>query len=761
MDMKRVQVASNRYRFEVSDSDWERVPTSRLVWMAELLILIRRFEETLIDLKGKDLVHGPVHSSIGQEGVAVGAALALRKTDKIAGTHRAHHQYLAKALCAVGGADFDPFAGGLTQEMRESVRVLLSEIMGLRHGCCAGRGGSMHLYNPDVGVVGTDAIVGGGIPMATGVAWADRQKGNEDVTVCFFGDGAVYQGTLHESANLAALWGAPIVYFIENNKYAVGTNVRQSCSAHELVDIASAYNVHGLQVDGMDPLAVMMGLQETVRLREQGWLPAFIEADTYRFFHHAGGIPGSAYGYRSKEEEQAQRERDPVLRVPERLRRMGLLTEKQEQSLRDDVETCLSAAVSACTVKRGETLVVNETLWPDPADLLTGLPACGATTSKVTLSVAEVSSAQEPMTTGRARIAAKTPAVAVGSGNHEVYVEAEDLSCDTEVTYVESISAVTGRWLERDSCVVVMGEEVENLGGGAYGATKGLAPRFPGRVVNTPISEAGFSGLAGGAAMNGLHPIVEIMFSSFALVAGDQLFNQIGQLSHIYGGRAEIPLVVRTRVAIGLGYGAQHSLDPAALFSLFPGWRVIAPATAFDYIGLFNSAMVQTTPTLIIEHQELYGRKFSIPSDNLEFRVELGKAKTVRRGRDATVLAYSSSVALALAACTELQREGIEAEVLDLRTLDEDGIDYESIGESLKKTGALVLVEQAPACNSIGPRIASECMRRFFDWFDGPPVFVAAPSIPVPVSKRLEEFCIPTVDEAVRMIRAAALRTMP
>lgn len=721
MNIKRVESDSNRFRFEISDSDWEQVPASRLTWMAELLILIRRFEETLIDLKDQDLVHGPVHSSIGQEGVAVGAALALHKSDKIAGTHRAHHQYLAKTLSAIGGEDFDPLSGGLTSEMREAVRVLLSEIMGLRDGCCGGRGGSMHLYNPAVGVAGTDAIVGGGIPMATGAAWADRQRGNKDVMVAFFGDGAVYQGTVHESANLAALWKAPIIYFIENNRYAVGTNVHQSCSANELADIAVAYGMNGLQVDGMDPLSVMLAIKEIIRSREDGWLPAFVEADTYRFFHHAGGIAGSAYGYRSKEEEQSGRARDPILQVPERLRRMGILTEEQEQSLRNDVEECVASAVSACTLQHGETLVVNEALWPDPAELRTGLPDEGRK----------------------------------GADHH---VEAEEMACNTESTYVGSIAAVTGRWLERDPDVVVMGEEVANLGGGAYGATKGLSDRFPGRVINTPISEAGFSGLACGAAMNGMHPIIEIMFSSFALVAADQLFNQVSQLAHIYGGHAEVPLVVRTRVAIGLGYGAQHSLDPAALFSLFPGWRVVAPSNAFDYIGLFNSAMEQTTPTLIVEHQELYGQKFLVPDGNLDFRVELGKAKVVREGTDVTVVAYSSSVSQSLAACAQLQSDGIEAEVIDLRTLHPDGIDYDCIGASLKKTGMLVVVEQAPACNSIGPRIASECMRRFFDWFDGPAAFVAAPSVPIPVSKRLEQFCIPTVDDAAQTIRAAALR---
>lgn len=721
MKLARIDSPTTLHRLAVDDSDWNDEPPARLLWMAQLLLLIRRFEETLLELKGRNLVHGPVHSSIGQEAVAVGAALALRSSDTIVGTHRAHHQYLAKVLNAMAPADFTPLAGGLTTGMQEAVRALLGEIMGLRDGCCGGRGGSMHLFNPEAGVMGTNAIVGGGIPMATGVAWANRMTGRDGVTVCFFGDGAVYQGTLHESANLAALWKTPIIYFIENNQFAVATRRADACSAKELADVAQAYGMRSLQVDGMDPLAVMRAVREVVRLRTQGWLPCFVEADTYRFLHHAGGNPGSAYGYRSKEEERRRHDRDPLLRVLDRLRRMGILDDGTDRILKKQAEECISRAVDSCTEKQGNSVSIRERLWPRKEDLALGL---------------------------------RSDADYHGAS----YVEAEDLECRRKLTYVEAIAAVTGRWLEKDSRVVVLGEEVANLGGGAYGATKGLHARFPGRLINTPISEAGFSGLACGAAMNGLRPIVEIMFSSFALVAADQLFNQIGQLGYIYGGRSPIALVARMRVAIGLGYGAQHSLDPAALFSLFPGWRIFAPATAFDYIGLFNAAMLEQAPTLIIEHHELYGCSFTVPDGAPDHLVRPARAKIVRRGDDCTVLAYSATVSQCLQAAEQLARDGIDAEVIDLRTLDDAGVDYRTIGESLEKTGALAVVEQAPACNSIGPKISAECLRRFFDSFDCPPALVAAPNVPIPVSRELERACIPTTADIVRSVSAAARR---
>jgi 2-oxoisovalerate dehydrogenase E1 component len=713
--------APDSHRLTVDDADLLREPVVHLRWMAQVLLLIRAFEEKLLELKAQNLVNGPVHTSIGQEAVAVGVARALRRTDKVAGTHRAHHQYLAKAFSSLVAEGSDPL-DGLPGEAGEAVRVLLSEVMGLRDGCCGGRGGSMHLCNPAFGVAGTNAIVGGGIPMATGAAWADLRSERDKLTVCFFGDGALYQGTLHEAANLAALWKIPIIYFIENNCYAVGTSRRESCSAPELDDVAAAYGMPSLQVDGMDPLAVSAAVSHA---RDTRQLPCFIEAATWRHFHHAGGTPGSAYGYRSKEEEAAWLARDPVAVFPARLRKIGALDENGEQRLRAQAAECVSRAAAACTESKGGILIVSERCWPDPSTLEDGLRNDAALRSLP-----------------RSR-----------------FGEAADTRCPRTVTYVDAIAEVTGRWLEQDPRVVVLGEEVANFGGGAYGATKGLPARFPGRVINTPISEAGFTGLACGAAMNGMRPVVEIMFSSFALVAADQLFNQAGQLGHIYGGNVSVPLVARTRVAIGLGYGAQHSMDPAGLFTLFPGWRVVAPSTAFDYIGLFNAAMLSDSPTIIIEHQELYGRNFPVPDGAPDHLLMPGTASVVRTGKHVTIVGYSITVSQALEAARELEAEGIDAEVIDLRTLDAAGIDYGTLGESVAKTGTLVFAEQAPACSSIGPRIAAECVRRFFGSFDGPPSFVAAPSVPMPVSRRLELACIPSVADIVAAARGAARRT--
>ncbi len=260
--------------------------------------------------------------------------------------------------------------------------------------------------------------------------------------------------------------------------------------------------------------------------------------------------------------------------------------------------------------------------------------------------------------------------------------------------------------------------------------------------------------------MNGMHPVVELMFSSFGLVAADQLFNQIGQLGHIYGGHVSVPLVCRTRVAAGLGYGAQHSMDPVALFSLFPGWRIVVPTTPFDYIGLFNAAMKMKSPTLIVEHHSYYGEKGLVPEGPPDHVVAIGKAVVRHEGGEVTVLSYGGALRLALQAALQLEQEGISAEVIDLRTLDDASLDYETVGESFRKTGALVTVEEAQRCNSIGPKLIRECEMRWFDSLDGPSACVHALDIPLPVSSKLEQACLPTLEETVKTLRAAANREL-
>ena len=260
--------------------------------------------------------------------------------------------------------------------------------------------------------------------------------------------------------------------------------------------------------------------------------------------------------------------------------------------------------------------------------------------------------------------------------------------------------------------------------------------------------------------MSGMRPIAEIMFPDFALVAADQLFNQIGKLRHMYGNSTDMPVVIRTRIAIGCGYGGQHSMDPVGIFSLFSGWTVVAPSNAYDYIGLFNSAMESKNPILIVEHHELYPVESDVPENNLDYFVPFGKAKVIREGSDVTVLSYSKMTGECQKAAKNLEQQGVSVELIDLRTISPADIDYETIGQSFKKTNILVIVEQAPKGLSIGSKIAEQCQLEFFDYLDGPIITISGLDIPNPVSKRLEQSAVPSLDEIQQTIFKAAKRQL-
>jgi 2-oxoisovalerate dehydrogenase E1 component len=707
-------------RVPTPDTDYGKYDRGSLVNMVFQIFLIREFEKKLLALQAADCVHGPIHTSIGQEACAAGAMAALEITDKIFSTHRAHHHYLVKAL---NFYSFDPLVE-VPQAVVKEITCLLGEVMGLSIGCCGGRGGSMHLRNERIGVTGTDALVAGGIPLATGAAYALKYKGETGIIVSFLGDGAVNQGAFHEALNLAGLWKLPVIYFLENNAYAVATAAQASTATGDLAVKAAAYGIRGRIVDGMDPVGVMEAVREAKGYAREGKGPTLIEAKCYRFLHHAGPLEGSSFGYRPKEEENSWAAKDPYGVFPQKLLAQKILTQDQIDRLKQKAVQAINEAENFCTVRKDEKISVRDDLWPDPASLMVGLRSDGAEYAGIK------------------------------------YSEPENFSEFEEMTYVQAIAAVTERHLAKDPTVLTFGEEVANFGGGPYGATKGLPDKFPGRVFNTPISECGFVGLGGGMAMSGLKPVVEIMFPDFALVAADQLFNQVGKLRHIYGNTTDMPLVVRTRVAIGCGYGGQHSMDPAGLFALFSGWRMVAPSNAFDYVGLFNSAMRSRDPVLIVEHHSLYGQKFPLPKANLDFFVPFGKARVITKGDDVTVLCYSSLVKLACQAAEELKPEGIGVEVVDLRTISPTDIDYSTIGQSLRKTSVLVILEQAAQSHSIGARIADECQRRFFDWLDSPIITLAGTDVPNPVSKILECSAVPDLVKVKEIICQAAKRTI-
>jgi 2-oxoisovalerate dehydrogenase E1 component len=309
-----------------------------------------------------------------------------------------------------------------------------------------------------------------------------------------------------------------------------------------------------------------------------------------------------------------------------------------------------------------------------------------------------------------------------------------------EGRFVDAIARVIGRRMETDPRVVVLGEDVHRLNGGTNGATRGLREAHPDRVLGTPISENAFTGLGGGMALDGrFRPVVEFMYADFMWVAADQLFNQIGKARHMFGGTSPVPLVLRSKVAMGTGYGSQHSMDPAGIFATAPGWRIVAPSTPFDYVGLFNTALRCEDPVVILEHVDLYTAKGDAPVEDLDYHLPVGKAAVRRTGEAVTVLTYMAMTRYVLEAVDET---GADADVIDLRWLDRASIDWDTIGSSIRKTGNVLIAEQGPMGTSYGSWLADEIQRRFFDWLDQPIARVTGDEASPSISKVLERAAI-------------------
>lgn len=671
------------FRLEVSEDDWraER-PEDLIHWYGQML-LIRRFEEKLLDLEKAGLIHGPAHASIGQEAGAVGAMSALKTEDKINGTHRAHHQVLMKIINPETPDDFDIRTNAFTPGMEEAIYRFMAEIMGLEPGYCGGRGGSMHVRAAEAGVVGSSAIVGGNPPQAVGYALADKLLGRDQISVTFFGDGATQAGATYEAMNIAAAQTLPVIFFIENNLYGVATHVRDITRETRMSSRGAMLAIPSIECDGMDVVAVRRAMLEARRIIAETGGPVVIEAMCYRYLHQSGSRAGSEFGYRTKEEEAEWIKRDPLSQAASHLKAMGLLSADEFARIDATVIHSVAAATARLTepVTGENNLRIPERLWPNPATVDDGI-------------IGDLSELASCRFLDHEQLAG---------------IEME------EVKFVTAASEALGAAMQRDPTIIVLGEDAHQMRGGVSGFTKNALENAAGRVLPMPISENGFTGVALGAALNGLRPVAEIMFGDFCFVAADQIGNGIGKIRHMFGDGFPVPIVLRVRVSPHTGYGSQHSCDPSALFGMFPGWRIVSPTSAMDYIGLLNSALYCNDPVVLLEHSEFYQRSFEVPKGDRSFCIPLGKARVVRPGSACTVLATSVMVQNAVTAAEET---GIDAEIIDLRSLDHHGIDWETISKSVMKTNRVIIAEQTARRLSMGGTWASEIQERLFDYLD-------------------------------------------
>jgi 2-oxoisovalerate dehydrogenase E1 component len=713
--MKKQFIPYNTHPYSIlsEPNDLQALPNEKILSIYFTMLLIHQFENGLIDLQKKGLLWGPLHTSHGAEAAAAAAIATLNNEDRINGTHRGHHQVISKGLNFFTSSNWNPLYQEIPSDLSNFITQIFAEILGLKNGLCGGRGGSMHLYYPKAGIHGTNGIVGGGIPTAAGLSLAAKHLGKDEVVVTFFGDGACNQGTFHETLNIASAWKLPIIFFVENNLYAVGTKVDEASSISDFALRGVSYEIPSIVVQGNDPIGTYLIMKDVVDTVRKEKKPFLIESKCYRPVHHDSPLPGSSYGYRTKEEEEEWEKKDAMRIFPQLLLSNNIATTHELNILEIKSKQIISESLAELLTK--DSTCIKSNLWPKSETATYGIRSNGSEFENIVFS--KPPSSPTPL-----------------------------------LKFSKIISKITEKWMEKDATVIEWGEDVANFRKGPYGACEGLSKRFPNRIVNTPISESAFSGMALGAAMNGLKPIVEIMFPDFVLVAADQIFNQIGRARHMYGSMdIELPIVFRTRIATGTGMGPQHSMDPTALFAQFPGWRIIAPSTGSDYIGLFNTAMTSKDPVIILEHHHLYNKKFQTP-ENWDYFIPFGEASLLLEGTDITLITYGGMTEKTVEATKILKKKGISCDLLDLRSIDPDSIDYKMIEQSISKTGKVAIIEESVTSQSLGFRISCTIMENFWEAMQKPPLRISSLDAPVPTCKVIEEEIICSTQDIVNAI---------
>lgn len=584
---------------------------------------------------------------------------------------------------------------------------LLDELFGAETGCCKGRGGSMHVGNMAKGMVPGIAIVAGGIPLATGMALSFKMRKEDKVVACFFGDGAIAEGAFHEGVNMAAIWNLPVIFVCENNLYGASTRVDLVMKNARISDRAAAYGFRGETVDGNDVLAVLAASRRAVDECRRGSGPVLLELLTYRRTGHSRRDPCH---YQPKAERDLWAQRDPIDRFATSLNLSAAEREEIQSRIQLELARAVERAKAAPHPKAGEI-----------AEYVFVPPAGGANDSS------------------HARQASRRLGIA------EALREgiAEEMLADPSVFCIGEDIGVVGGW------------------GGAFTVTLGLEKRFADRLIDTPIAELGFFGVATGAAMMGMRPIADVQYGDFLYLASDQIINNAAKMRYMSGGTASVPLVMRAPVG-ATGRGSQHAQNMERYFTGVPGLKVVAPSTAYDAKGLLKAALRDGNPVLMFEHKLLYGSKGAraepgavdatseIPAE--DYLVPLGKAAIRREGRDVTVLGWLLMVHYAMQAAERLAAEHrAEVEVIDLRSLAP--IDWDTIGTSVRKTGRVVIVEEGPKTGGVGAELAAGIAER---WPSTRIVRVASPDVPVPFTPVLEEAYRPDaarIAEAVGAMR--------
>ncbi len=723
------------------------------------MVVIREFESMLGSLKATGayagVAHnykGPAHLSIGHEGAAVGAALALEPCDHIFGSHRSHGEFIAKGLSAIdklpkaelvdvmegfrGGSllrTVELHIGGETETAVAEAFLLfglLAEIFMRANGFNGGMGGSMHAFFTPFGAYPNNAIVGASAGIATGAALAKRILRGAGVTVANVGDGATGCGPVWEAMNFAAmaqyrtLWdarngGLPVLFFFNNNFYAMGgQTIGETMGWDRLSRIAAAVNVdamHAETVDGTNPLAVANAVARKRALLLAGEGPALLDVECYR---SAGHSTTDANVYRTKDEIERWSTYDPIASFGKALAGAGVVTTATVEALQAEVRETVRRVVQAAA-DPGIAPIVD--VKADP-DLIGRLMFSNA---EIPIPSRPAPTTLDPAKNSRVVQNAKKSRFGLSESGSR-------LSTMRAITVRDGLFEAILHHMLNDERLIAYGEECRDWGG-AFGVYRGLADLLPyHRLFNAPISEAAIVATAVGYALEGGRALIELMYADFIGRAGDEIFNQMSKWHSMSAGVLKVPVVLRC--SVGSKYGAQHSQDWTGLVAQIPGLKVFYPATPYDAKGLMATALSSDDPVVFFESQRLYDtpelfQAGGVPKDY--YRIPAGEPDVKRAGDHVTILTIGPSLYPAMDAAGELEQAyGLAAEIIDARCLVP--FNYDPVLELVRKTGRLVVVTEASERGSFAMTLSANVARFGFGHLKAPPRVIGSPNWIVP-----------------------------
>ena len=634
--------------------------------------IIRQTEEELARCHQRGLIHGACHTYVGQEAIATGVCVHLSQEDPIFSTHRGHGHALAKGM---------------------PPRELIAELFGRETGCSRGRGGSMHLFSPEIGMMGTSGIVGPCLLQACGGGYSSKILKNSTVAAAFFGDGAVNNGAFHEGLNMASIWKLPVLFICENNQYATEVPFSYSSGNPSIGSRGAAYGIPGITIDGNDVLEIYRVAAEAVARARSGGGPTLIECKTYRTRAHAEGM--GDFTYRTKEEVAAWKERCPIARL------------RAENAAMIDKFDGVNHEVAGL-VKEARDFAERSEVPP-------------SRTATAHVYSASVVDAPLPKSDSESR----------------------------ELSFVAATLEALDQAMATDPKIFVMGEGI-GVRGGNFTTTLGLYAKYGAdRLCDTPICERGFVGLACGAAMTGTRPIIDFMFIDFINDSFGEIVNQIAKMQYMSSGRLKMPVLLRGCGGVGHSAATHHSGMYHSIYSHIPGLRVVLPSNPYDAKGLLAHALRSNDPVLFLEHRELMQIKGSVPMEHYE--IPFGKARVARAGTGVTVVALSVMVQHALQAAEQLAGENISVEIIDPRTVSP--LDVDSVLQSVAKTGRLLVVDEAFGPCGFASEIAAQVADAGFNDLDAPIKRLHGAFAPTPYAPTLERAVVPGVEQVAQAIR--------